>query len=606
MKRESIFRAVCLSVCFCVVLLFLPACRQTKPDIHHTEAVPSQFADYRAQDWQQLWQREIHGRPDDPRVALKTFFRDCANCDWTRDALTCGHLLLTTGKAAFYGFAPIPVHFTWDEDRFRDHTWQIQYNALTALGWLAETYDETHQPAYLDRAKTLALSWIRNNHREQAHLSPLAWHDHVEALRLMVLTYLWELLREAHYPLQANEIRDYVLSIHDQMDLMHQPHFYNKHHNHGYYQSRAVLLASAFFPFCDAAPSWRKQAVNGMEDYMDYAVTDEGFHKEHSSDYHFGMIRIEEEAFRLFQQLHIPEDETLRGIRHRLTLMRQVSPHWITATGELVPNGDTPYHSPGVSSFPTTPPTSVVYPHSGYASFRNAWTNRDSMVHLFFTNAYFSNVHKHADNLGFHLTAFNHTWLTDAGYKDYNRDAFHQYDRSVFAHNVIVIDEKSPHLIKKPAPNLVNTQSLSGKGWIGVLGTHRLYPGFEVKRTVWYNRDKKFLIRDRVDAGDTSQQPHRFDVLFQVPPEVRLSRGANPVTFIGSIPGCPWRMALTLKQTSGNTFKRIDIVSGQTKPYLLGWYFPSFGVAKPLQTIRFRFEGHDLPQVTWAITFFKP
>jgi hypothetical protein len=229
------------------------------------------------------------------------------------------------------------------------------------------------------------------------------------------------------------------------------------------------------------------------------------------------------------------------------------------------------------------------------------------MVHLFFTNSYFGRAHKQGDNLGFYLSAFGQDWLQDAGNQNYNKDALREFAVSPFAHNTIVIDETAIDTLRPPCkPGHCAMTYPHGHG---VAGWHRMYPGFRHTRRITYNNDKAFLLEDRVQPEanglfggmKSDKKEHTFDMLFQVPPEIDIH--AQKAGFILRKPGVPWELVLTVR--SGLRPVRVEQIRGQTRPYLLGWYFPAYNQARPLTTIRFRFKGEALPKVVTSMYFRK-
>jgi hypothetical protein len=439
----------------------------------------------------------------------------------------------------------------------------------------------------------------------------MAWDNHATADRLTALAYLWEIMREAHYPLKPQEIRDYLLAVHYHFDLMHTPRFYDKRHNHGYFQSRAVFLSAMIFSSCQQATRWTKDSLTGMLDYLGYAFTLEGVHKEHSASYHSTMIPIYLEAQRMFDLFGVsnPLHSLMKVLPERMMAFEQ---HFTSARGVPVPFGDSvpQPNSPLLSIDPHPAEHNVIYPQSGYASFRNGWVPNKQMIHLFFTNSYFGRAHKQADNLGFHLSAFGEDWLIDGGNRNYNKDAFRAFVVSSFAHNTVVMDEMSVdtrHLPCKPG-NCTATKVLHIPHGTGVTGIHRMYPGFRHTRTILYDNDKAFLIEDTVspqhvgvfDGAKVSKKQHTFDILFHVSPNTRLYSKGDRI-FLRK-PGIPWELVLT--HANGDVRPaQTDVIYGQTKPYLLGWSASADNQVKPLTTIRFRYSGATLPKTVTALYF---
>jgi hypothetical protein len=548
------------------------------------------FASFSSQDWKALWAREIQDDKTD-RITLKKYL-----IPQDSSCLVKSDILLEQDKIKLLHFPPI--HLTgWDEDPYHSRTWQFFLHGLSPVSCLIATYEQIGNVQYLNKAYEITFSWLKTYPRYIPGSHSFAWHDHALARRVETLTYLWEVSREHHIALSPDRISTLSRAIDYQTSLMLTPDLYNEGHNHGFFQSRAAILASRILDFDPTASLWSLQASRGMEAYLNNAFTEEGIHKEHSPGYHVQLMQGSEEAAALLGS-NAP-------FKDRIPLMHAFFRHAHNVQGDIVPVGDTQFPKNPSKSLPAFRlPSSIVWEKSGFASFRNGWLPSNKAIHLFFTNSCFSRIHKHGDNLGFHLSAYGRDWIVDPGYKDYNKDAHRRYATSAFAHNTIVVDESDMKNPKRPA-GAVSTRLLQEPGKIGVLGKHHLYKGLTIQRKILYDQNRSFIIQDSVipDFGFWKRK-RTFDLLFHVMPDLKISVKQSQV--IIQDPSLKQELVLQLSGPSPirSAPIRPEIIKGQTKPYLLGWYYPN-AQAKPLQTVRFRFVATELSNITTILTF-KP
>ncbi|MGP5265304.1 heparinase II/III domain-containing protein, partial [Glutamicibacter arilaitensis] len=86
---------------------------------------------------------------------------------------------------------------------------------------------------------------------------------------------------------------------------------------------------------------------------------------------------------------------------------------------------------------------SIVFPESGYAIYRSDWNSKDS-TYVLMQAAYNNNYHKHSDDLSLIIYGKGKEIITEPGPYSYNyKDPFSRYAYSQFAHNTIVVDNKS-------------------------------------------------------------------------------------------------------------------------------------------------------------------
>ena len=109
-----------------------------------------------------------------------------------------------------------------------------------------------------------------------------------------------------------------------------------------------------------------------------------------------------------------------------------------------------------------------------------------------------SNVHKHADDLSFLLTYGKTDFFVDSGKYNYNEtDAYRKYFRSSLSHNTITVDGQSYPLGNRQVNKSRIDHYKTASTYSYVTGSHDLYDGVSIQRTVIYlKKMNSFLIHD--------------------------------------------------------------------------------------------------------------
>lgn len=487
----------------------------------------------------------------------------------------------------------LPDDPDWREDPFGDPTWVYEYQSLLFVLDPLLAYDDTGEERYLDVAELQVRRWLDDYLREGFRGS---WGDHIMANRTRILLKLWEAsrLRDPESAVVVDVCR--ALELHAAHLLL--PAEYSPNSNHGHFQDEALLsLAIAFADHPDR-DMWSRVARDRVSDQIDYAVSGEGVHREHSPSYHAGMQLRFAGLARLLANYNL----TLR-----IDIDAVIESMWGYSAYGVMPDGKAPLIGDSTSWFGSASSSGItgeaaysfskgtlgeapaevdrVFPLSGYAFFRDRWHPTETFadtVYVAFVAAYFSTVHKHCDDLSVLLYGYGHRWLTDSGFWSYDPDDFYTVlSNAPAGHNVVEVDGLSyyNHLpVQDPerAPAEIVDFEV-GAARSSVTGLHRFNYGVRYTRTLTYERPARLVVRDELLGKDL--RVHSYVIRWHIAPDKQVEQ-LGPGRFRASSDD---NVVMELEVSSSDPVD-CEIIIADDDPYQ-GWYFPSFLEAVPAPVI---------------------
>lgn len=481
----------------------------------------------------------------------------------------------------------LPLEPTWREDPFEDPTWVYEYQSLFFVMDALLTYQATGEDKYLDVAQVHIDRWL-------AVHSPLdfraAWGDHIMANRTRILLLAWELLRARDPESETVDGVCRLLARHG--EHLSNSDEYTANHNHGFFQDEALLSLAVAFEEHPHRAVWLELALERLAAQIDFAVTKDGVHREHSPSYHAGMQMRFASLGGLLDSLGLSLRIDLTGVVER---MYEFISYAALPTGQAPLLGDSsPWFGstrmPGITdaalytlsrgqSGSAADAVDRVFFESGYAFFRDAWhpaESFDQTVYVGFVAAVFSRAHKHCDDLSVLLDGYGERWLVDSGFFSYGRDdPFHLYALSPSAHNLVEVDHKSyfdsyPEARTVDAALQLLTDYAIGPTVSWVRGQHRLNPGVLFRRALEYRRPGGLVVSDDLVAEDG--QEHDYVLYWHIAAgKVITATGETSFLVTTAEPSGP-TMELTI---SGSSPVSCQVIIGADDPYQ-GWYFPGF------------------------------
>lgn len=499
------------------------------------------------------------------------------------DALIADMQVTLAGRPAY----TLPSDPTWLEDPYGDPTRVYEYQSLFFVLDALLAYRSSGEDRYLDAAQLHIERWASDHSRVGFEGS---WGDHIMANRTRILLLAWELLRRRD---PASDTVDSICShLGRHGDRLSDPDFYTVNSNHGYFQDEALISLGFTFDEHQSASEWLDLGLERVAAQVQFAVSAEGVHREHSPSYHAGMQLRFAGLARLLAALgsspRIDLDAVVRSMYDfiaygvlptgRAPLIGDSS-RWFGSTTSPAITPEALYSLSGGQQ--GTPPAVVdrVYPESGYAFFRDAWHPPETFsqtVYVAFVAAAFSRVHKHCDDLSVLLHGYGESWLTDSGFWSYDRDDLYQ-DLAVSpaGHNVVEVDGQSYYDALPADRTITNplrllTFSESTPSVATVRGEHRLNAGVLFKRELQYTRPGNLVVTDALVAEDGVE--HGYTLYWHISPDKVVAQIAPGVFLVTTMGSAGPTMQLNVESS---TALWCEIIQGATDPYQ-GWRFPAF------------------------------
>ncbi len=503
----------------------------------------------------------------------------------------------------------LPKDLTWQEDPFGDPTWLFEFQSLYFVLDLLLAYRDTADHEFLDLAEGFVDEWM-HDHNDASYEGP--WGDLVTANRTRTMLLAWELLR--HRDAQSESVAGLCRHLEHHGNRLADLDAYTSNHNHGYFQDEALLLLAHAMPELPNSHAWEALALDRLSAQIDFSVTADGVHREHSPSYHAGMLLRFINLDGLLTDLGLTIAVDLKAVIQRMygyiafaalpdarAPLLGDSSRWIGSSSmEYIP--DEALYSLTVGHAGHAPAVvDAVFSEGGYAFFRDGWHSADDFdqtVYVAFVASAFSRSHKHCDDLSLLLYGYGKEWLVDAGFHSYDDDdPYHGFSLAPRAHNVVEVDGTS-YFDALPADrdtssglHLITAFEL-GVDRSTVEGEHRLNDGVLFTRSVEYERPARVVARDSLRAED--DQEHAYVLYWHIAPDKQVEQTAPGEFWVSTDDATGPSLRVSVTGTVGLS---CDITEAATDPYQ-GWVFPEFLQAKPAPVIHCLQEGTDVEFLT--------
>lgn len=244
----------------------------------------------------------------------------------------------------------------------------------------------------------------------------------------------------------------------------------------------------------------------------------------------------------------------------------------------------------------------ITFPWAGIHIMRSGW---DDQAHwsLFDTGPY-GTGHQHRDKLHLSVTAFGKDLLVDGGrythrdYFSFDPTNWRGYFRSSFSHNTILVDGNGQKMgalraeqALEPKVDYVHTpdydyaRGVFGNGYENVEGVTAH------TRSVLYLHDQYWVVLDQFDAD----QPHELEVLWHYAPTCEVALEGNQAVSTNAD-------AANLRIVPiGKVDWQPQIVKGQEKPYIQGWYSADYGEKVPNPTLVYSTSMEQSATFAWVL-----
>jgi hypothetical protein len=529
-----------------------------------------------------------------------------------------------SGRFTFAGNPPLdlPRDLSWDENPSGRRRWAFLLHKMHYVVALTQSYQDSGDPAYLQRAEDLVLDWIGDNYDNLDGPPPsdMTWHDHATALRVRAWLEFFEEWTKT--PLASGEEIARVLSaIVMHAEKLADEDFYTEKHNHGIDQDYALLAIGACFPEMSASGSWVTLGATRLREQVRQTISPNGIHLEHSPGYQLFMLNLLGRILKFTERHRLdvfPPDKLgslIARMASALAYMAKPDGH-LPTIGDTTASAKITPENVILSQYANKDPVlryvlsrgrdgvsgrlAAVYKQEGYAYLRDSWPGPDRFgdaVHIVFTAAANPGLaHKHADDLSFVLTGYGKDFLVDPGMHSFDHeDPARKFIVSSAAHNVVQVDGIGfeGHTARIDAVDIHD-------GYVLIEASHTNYPGLRHRRTLAYLRPGTLLLVDdlgSVPGGALSRRARKFEQLFHFAPDINVSLTRPGVGLAAPVPDNPGQSRLYLRQLLWTGDDRMEVIEGATDP-LQGWVTKSQGSLMPAPVVAFSKLGSSARFVT--------
>ena len=490
----------------------------------------------------------------------------------------------------------------WSENPYGDWTWQFYFHSLRMVSYLINAYELKGEVSYLEKAKWFIQSWDEHNPCRFQQASIFAWDDHSTANRITTLIYFWDNYRDSE--IFDSEFANQILNmLYQHGEFTANDANYIWKHNHGIFQDISLLQLATLFPNLDQSDKWLEISISRLSHQIDHGVTETGVHKEHSTEYHYLVLKLLSGISNFTHHYNISFDKLDTTIYNMEEYLVHISkPNGFTPlVGDSVmidilktpvssiTNEHLLYLVTGGNNGEKITENNIVYEDAGVAIFKNNWDNNSPLYFSLF-NSYHSNVHKQADDLSFVLTHEDTDYFVDSG-KFAADSAYHEenifrtYVKSVFAHNTIAVDDTSFNIRDKinVGKSIIESYGVTSN-YSYVKASHTHYDGVKITRTAIFFEEGAVYFHDEIQSNEV----HKYTQIFNIGEGVNVNEtNEYNIQLSSNIDNSN----LTLKQLDNKS--ELEIYSGSYDP-MRGWQSTILTEANPITSLNFEKHGKNV------------
>ena len=482
----------------------------------------------------------------------------------------------------------------WVEET--DRTKLRYFHGLIFLQGWASLIESQNNPRWYERLSNIIQLWQVKNPKNGVDPSGMAYHDETTAQRLNQLLS-FAIISNPYF---SAETSSSLQSLCDETaEILLDEDFHSGLNNHGMFQDIALRNFAVGATWADKSMRTRafETSRKRLREYFLQAFTSEGVHVENTPTYHLMVSRSLKSHLEVLRQLDAQDVELETLYESAADYATQI----VLPNGTFPPISDTtrqPLH-PGAANiftdeyhyaatagrFGRKPKTlRKAFLKSGYSIYRSDWDDPDA-TYVLFQSAYNNDYHKHSDDLSTIIYAKGQEIITDPGPYSYNyKDPFSKYAYSQFAHNNIIVDNRSTARTDKNADSvrLLSTK-ISGEEFEAIATSGRLGDVVHERKIVVSGEARKESIQviDELQTDST----HKYSQHWNLAPGLEVVLHGNGFEV--------YRGEEKLLDAFIETRVPIDlkVISGQTVPTVMGWSFPSFGEKVPTNVVKVQFAA---------------
>lgn len=482
----------------------------------------------------------------------------------------------------------------WIEET--DRTKLRYFHGLIFLQGWASLVDSENDPRWSERVYDLIHLWYVKNPRDRVDPSGMAFHDETTAQRL---NQLLSFTMMSNPKFSSERIKFFQSFCDETAEILLDEDFHSGLNNHGMFQDIALRNFAV-------AATWAKESTRTrafetsckrLRDYFLHAFTVEGVHVENTPTYHLMVSRSLKSHLELLRELDAHDVELESLYNSAADYATQI----VMPNGTFPPISDTTKQllRPGAANIftdeyryaatsgkvgrkPKTLKKSFL--KSGYSIYRSDWEDQDA-TYILFQGAYNNDYHKHSDDLSAIIYAKGQEIVTDPGPYSYNyKDPFSKYAYSQFAHNNIIVDNRSTARTDKNADSvrLLSTK-ITDEEFEAVGTSGRLDDVVHERKLLVSGESRKETIQ--ISDELRTDATHKYSQHWNLAPGLEVVLHGNGFEV--------YKGKEKLLDAFIETRVPLDIsvISGQTTPTVMGWSFPSFGQKVPTNVVKVQFAA---------------
>ena len=479
-----------------------------------------------------------------------------------------------------YDYFPLKSPVNWAADPHKDRSWSAWLHAWGFLDPVMITWKRTGNPRYVDFARRIALDWIKQNLHNSRPPNE-TWNDMAESTRAAILAALVDdALRDPDVP--DKDLLSLLEASYAHAVKLADPKNLTTPGNLGLFQMGGLLALSETIPELRNSKAHSDYAIRTIRRTFAEDFSAEGIQLEHSPSYNVFLVN---HLGLLLETGWLGNDTRLKTLfakanRNVIWLMH---PDGIVArVGDSDPMEvkrnllftDDLYVRYALTEGQKGRKPAADYQDfhkTGYAVFRSPWDFRPwkNASYLFFTAAFHSIVHKHADDFSFEWSDLGQRLIIDSGrFAYWYSDRRRIYVESTAAHNTVEIDGKDYSRDKRDAFGAAVTAAGEAGGMYFVeADLYRKAFRTDHRRVLVFNPGRWVVVIDSLRSPDK----HKYTQWFHLNPNlVSKGKGGN---YVATIPRAG--KALRIVSLSPGKTMRSRRVRGKKTPRLQGWTSPA-------------------------------
>lgn len=467
------------------------------------------------------------------------------------------------------------------------------------IDWLADPYDDRNWMYQLQAWRMIDPFLLRFEPQDVSYISQVIndwdaavstvdqvgdwfWYDMAVGIRALKLTYFvlrCKALRISH------KINNLESLIERHICNLSNPNNLN-YGNHGLFQVHGLMSLACLVKKADwlNLQGVRDYAVSSMELLLKNQLGEYGVHTENSPEYHFFVLK------KIVSLINAPWWKGIEKSKiDKIIDQGDLAKHWlVTPSLECVPVGDS-----GTATKLANNRLIYNWDHNsngryisalldGYVVVRSKPTvELDKSSFLFFQGSFHSGVHKHSDCLSFVWQEKGKYLLIDSGKYGYKSDRFRAYFTSGYAHNTLVVDEKSSSRSPKDmyGSGFADKPIYCSGYWISKGTVNHKRDSYIHTRVILFKPSVEVYVIDFICNYSDSKQSRKIELSWNLDPRFNIDSSKKSV-FARSFDGVDTVSIKSVDEVGDLNFKcNYGFDDGKK---LLGWASPSYLSTQPV------------------------